>query len=101
MRLQHDGWVLGRGSYGDAGMTIKIDFEFMTKHGKFRDALYLPEDHSFTDEQIAAMKQERLDNWIFVVENPPPPAPETVEIGGVIYEKVEMDGQIVLKPVEA
>jgi hypothetical protein len=50
---------------------IKIDFEFETQYGVFRDALYLPEDHTFTDEQIAAMKQERLDNWLFIVEYPP------------------------------
>lgn len=50
---------------------IQIVFEFTTKHGVFRDALYLPEDHTFTEEQIQAMKQERLDNWINAVENPP------------------------------
>lgn len=80
---------------------IKVEFEFETPYGTFRDALYLPEDHTYTEEQIAAMKQERLDNWIFAVENPPAPEPETVEIDGVVYEKVEIDGQIVLKPVEA
>jgi len=80
-------------------MTIKIDFEFTTKYGKFRDALHLPDDHGLSQEQIASMQQERLDNWLFAVENPP--EPETVEIGGVTYEKVEVDGQIVLKPVEA
>jgi hypothetical protein len=79
---------------------IKIDFEFETKYGKFRDALYLPEDHSYTNEQIDSIKQERLDNWIYVVETPPLPSPETVELDGVVYEKVEIDGQIVLKPVE-
>jgi hypothetical protein len=52
-------------------MTIKIDFKFTTSYGVFCDALYLPDGHAFTDEQIAAMKQERLDNWLFVVENPP------------------------------
>ena len=77
---------------------IKIDFEFDTQYGKFRDALYLPEDHTYTDEQVAAMKQERLDNWLYSVENPPP-GPEYVEIDGVQYEKVEIDGQVVLKPV--
>ena len=77
---------------------IKIDFEFDTQYGKFRDALYLPEDHTHTDEQIAAMKQERLDNWVYAVENPPL-GPEYVEIDGVQYEKVEIDGQVVLKPV--
>jgi hypothetical protein len=52
-------------------MTIKIDFKFTTSYGVFCDALYLPDGHTFTDEQIAAMKQERLDNWLFVFENPP------------------------------
>ena len=81
-------------------MTIKIDFEFDTQYGKFRDALHLPADHSFTEDDLNAMKQERLDNWLLAVENPPAPEPETVEINGVTYEKVEIDGQFVLKPVE-
>ena len=50
---------------------MKIDFEFTTLYGVFRDALHLADDHSYTDEQIAAMKQERLHNWLFAVENPP------------------------------
>lgn len=50
---------------------MKIDFEFTTPYGVFRDALHLPDDHIFTDEQITAMKQDRLDNWLFVVENLP------------------------------
>ena len=79
---------------------MKIEFEFTTSYGVFRDALYLPDDHTFTDEQIAAMKQERLDNWLFAVENPPAPEPETIEIDAVTYERVEIDGQVVLKPVE-
>lgn len=50
---------------------MKIDFEFDTKHGVFRDALHLPDDHTFTETEIAAMKQLRVDNWIAVVEAPP------------------------------
>jgi hypothetical protein len=80
---------------------IKIDFEFDTKYGKYRDALYLPEDHTNTEEQIVAMQTERLNNWLYSVENPPAPEPETVEIDGVLYEKVDIDGQTVLKPVGA
>jgi len=79
---------------------MKIEFEFTTPYGVFRDALHLPDDHTFTDDQISAMKQERLDNWLFAVENPPAPEPETIEIDGVSYERVEIDGQDVLKPVE-
>ena len=78
---------------------ISIVFEFTTKHGVFRDALHLPADHAFTEEEIAAMKQQRLDSWLNIVENPSPPPPDTIEIDGVTYEKVEVDGQILLKPV--
>jgi hypothetical protein len=49
---------------------VKIDFEFDTPHGVFRDALHLPDDHSMTDEQIDAMKQQRVDNWIAIVTAP-------------------------------
>jgi hypothetical protein len=49
---------------------MKIDFEFETTHGLFRDALHLPDDHAFTDDEIQAMKQQRVDNWIAVVTAP-------------------------------
>jgi hypothetical protein len=58
---------------------IKIEFESETKYGTYRDALYLPEDHGMTGEQINAMKQERIDNWINIVENPPLPTEEQIE----------------------
>lgn len=54
---------------------IKIDFEFESKYGVFRDALHLPDDHGMTDEQIAAMKQQRFDNWIAIIEAPPAEVP--------------------------
>lgn len=50
---------------------MKIDFEFQTVFGLFRDALHLPDDHGLTNEQIEAMKAERRDNWIAVVTAPP------------------------------
>lgn len=49
---------------------MKIDFEFDTPHGLFRDALHLPDDHTFTDEDVQAMKQQRVDNWVAVVTAP-------------------------------
>jgi hypothetical protein len=50
---------------------MKIDFEFETKYGKYCDALYLPDDHTFTDDEIQVMKQQRLDAWVSFIENPP------------------------------
>jgi hypothetical protein len=43
---------------------MKIDFTFDTEYGVFSDAISLPDDHTFTDDEIEAMKQERLTNWI-------------------------------------
>ena len=78
---------------------MKIDFEFTTQYGVFRDALYLDDNHQLTDAEINALKQERLDNWLFILENPPAPAPETIVIDGITYEKIQLDGQTVLKPI--
>jgi hypothetical protein len=41
----------------------QIIFEFTTKHGTFRDALWLDENHTYTSEELDAMKLERLNNW--------------------------------------
>lgn len=49
---------------------MKIDFSFDTPHGKFADALHLPDDHTLTDAEIEAMKQQRLDNWVVIVTAP-------------------------------
>jgi hypothetical protein len=55
---------------------IKIDFEFDSQYGVFRDALHLPENHGMTDAEIQAMKQQRFDNWIAIVTAPPVEAPQ-------------------------
>ena len=75
---------------------MKIDFDFTTAHGIFRDALHLPDDHVLTDDEIQAMKQQRVDNWIAVVTAPPVEQPieeaipeqEYIEVNGVRYAKV-------------
>lgn len=58
---------------------VKIDFEFQTEHGVFRDALHLLDDHGFTEAEIEAMKQERVDNWIAAVTAPPSEEPPVEE----------------------
>ena len=54
----------------------QIIFEFDTQYGVFRDALYLPDDHALTDDQIQALKQERLDNWLSHVDGTAARSPE-------------------------
>lgn len=76
---------------------IKIDFEFDSPHGVFRDALHLPEDHTFTDEEIQAMKQQRYDNWWALVNSPSveapveetPAPPKSINISGNTYNLLE------------
>ena len=71
-------------------MTIKIDFEFMTEHGKYADALHLPDNHTFTEEEIQAMKEQRRDNWIVAITTPSTTesdTPEYIEIDGIRYIK--------------
>lgn len=70
---------------------MKIDFEFHTQYGVFRDALHLPEDHAFSNEEIEQMKIQRRDNWIAVVTAPPvePVEVKTIEIAGETYQKLE------------
>jgi hypothetical protein len=48
---------------------MKIDFEYTTDYGVFRDALTLPDDHSYTDDELEAMKVSRRDKWIAVVKH--------------------------------
>jgi hypothetical protein len=49
---------------------MQIIFTVETPHGSFTDALYLNEDHTFTEAEIEAMKQQRVDNWIAIVTSP-------------------------------
>lgn len=46
---------------------IQIIFERGEEPMIYRDALYLPADHTLTDDEIEAMKQQRYDNWIALV----------------------------------
>jgi hypothetical protein len=56
---------------------MKIDFEVQTKYGVFRDAIHTPTE--LTQEQIEAIKTERVNNWIAVIEAPQPEIEEEVE----------------------
>lgn len=78
---------------------MKIDFEFTTQYGVFRDALYLDDDHQLTTAEIDALKQERLDNWLTLVETPQASPNTNVEIDGITYEVIQVDGQLVLNPI--
>ena len=71
---------------------IKIDFEFEAEpYGVFRDALYLSDDHNLSDAEIEALKKERFDSWMAVV-NPPPSDEVTVEETTIIPTTINIAG---------
>ena len=73
---------------------IKIDFEFTTEYGVYRDAITLPEDHTLSEEDINVIKQERVDAWISLINTPVEPTlnneQDIIEIDGVKYIKAEV-----------
>lgn len=63
---------------------MKIDFIKTSDDGiySYSDALNLADDHTFTEAEIEAMKQQRFDNWLSYILAPAPeviepPAPDT------------------------
>jgi len=47
-----------------------IDFSITQNNHTFSDALILADDHTFTDEEIEAMKQARFGNWYAIITAP-------------------------------
>ena len=71
--------------------TIKIDFIKTSEDGvySFSDALHLPINHSYTDEEIEAMKQARFDRWLDMILNPPAPVVEEPVVEEVLDDTAE------------
>jgi hypothetical protein len=50
---------------------IKIDFEKTDGTYTFRDAIWLPDNHTMTDDEIESLKEERFQNWLSIINTPP------------------------------
>ena len=48
---------------------MQIKFSFQTKYGTYSDALNLPDDHEYTDQELELMKISRRDKWITHVDS--------------------------------
>lgn len=61
---------------------VQIVFSVDTKYGSYQDALYINYDEypNMTQENIEVLKQERVNNWIFQIENPAPQQLENQEL---------------------
>ena len=47
---------------------VKIEFEFETEFGTYKDALYFEEGAVPSDAEVEVMKQSRVDNWMLMVD---------------------------------
>lgn len=81
---------------------IQIIFERGDDPYTFRDALYLPEDHTLTDAEIEKMKDDRYAAWYEAVTNPPPAPEEAAPVVPVINpdDYVEVNGVRYYKTAE-
>jgi len=50
---------------------LTIPFEKSDGSYLMKDALVLPDDHAFTEDELEAMKQGRFDDWCLAI-NPSP-----------------------------
>jgi hypothetical protein len=46
---------------------ISIPFEMTSGPYTYNDAIVLPDNHTFTTEEIEAIKQERFDRWLAMI----------------------------------
>lgn len=77
---------------------IQILFEAdIPIYGHYSDALYLPEDHEFSESDIDAMKQERIDAWALSVkavsEAPPVPVDIKMQINNITEQIEQLKAQ--------
>ena len=68
---------------------VKIDFEFDSEHGVYRDAIVLDENHGLSDSQIEEMKQARFDNWKAHIEAASEVTEEEIEVAQNTEEQTE------------
>lgn len=56
---------------------MKVDFEFVTEYGVFRDALHFVDGESLPgDDALEQMKQQRLQNWLDLLQTQAEPEAE-------------------------
>lgn len=80
---------------------IKIDFEKTDGINLYKDALWLDDEHTFTEEEIESMKQQRFDNWIAIINAPPTIEAEPIPAEVLVYpDYIEHDGVRYIKAGE-
>ena len=80
-------------AYADE-VNVQVIFTQDTERGVYRDALYYPIDKYFevTKEDLEKVKNERVNNWLNLINNPPAPVAPTKE--EMEKEQVQIDEKI-------
>ncbi len=50
-------------------MSQQIPFKLFTKYGIFSDVLLIPEDATYSEEEIETMKKQRLFAWVYAINS--------------------------------
>ena len=60
---------------------IRIDFEKGEGYYIYRDCLTLTQEqfHSLSEQDIEDMKEQRYQNWLYNINNPPPVTEEELQ----------------------
>jgi len=66
---------------------MQIIFEYDHNGAIFRGALNLPDDHTYTDDELEAMKQAHISDWLTAITDPLPPKYVLDEHGEVLYDE--------------
>lgn len=84
---------------------IKIQYIFSeeTKHGQYNDALYFTqtEFENITQDEIDALKKERISKWVEYLDNPVIANEPTKEELQAQYDARELEQQILKARIEA
>lgn len=88
----------------DDVIKVMLSFSADTKHGVYNDNLYFTQDEfaKISPDDLAAMKQHRVDNWVYQIENPPVAVELTkedlqAELAEIVQQKAELEIAIAAK----
>jgi len=84
---------------------IQVRVNETTKYGNFQDALYYDPLTIPEDKDIEIEAQKRIDDWIYLIENPPiipPPTKEELRkmIDDALAQKLALESYITEKEAE-
>ena len=82
-------------------ITVQVLIQEQTAKGQFNDALYLPiaSYQSLSNQELDALKKQRVDNWLQFMANPPKPVEVTVDDLIIQLDSIQEQKQRVLDSI--